>query len=375
MDISALSGHEVANVSEVASPALLLYPHRAKENILRLLAFVGGDAARLRPHVKTHKLGAIVRMQLDAGISKFKCATIAEAEMTADAGAPDVLLAYQMVGPNVARICTLSKRFPDTRFSVLVDNSESLRALSQAAAAENVSLGAFIDIDCGMHRSGIEPGDAARQLYRELSDSPGIEARGLHAYDGHIHDEAEAVRSERSDVAMTPVEEFRSELLAEGLPVPTVIAGGTPTFPMQAQRPWVECSPGTCLLTDAGYGTAYTDMEFVPAAFLLTRVISKPGRNRLCLDLGHKAVAAENPIANRVRFPALPDAVPLSQSEEHLVIETHRADEFSVGDVFYGLPWHICPTLALYSEAAIVSAQGEVTDRWPILARARSITV
>ena len=369
MNISALSGHEVANVDEVASPALLLYPHRVQENIRRLLAFVGGDATRLRPHVKTHKLGAIVRMQLDAGIAKFKCATIAEAEMTADAGAPDVLLAYQMVGPNVARICTLAKRFPETRISVLIDNSESLQALSQAASAAMIKLGAFVDIDCGMHRSGIEPGDTARQLFRELSNSPGIEARGLHAYDGHIHDEAKAVRSARSDVAMAPIEKFRSELLAEGLPGPTVVAGGTPTFPMHVQRPWVECSPGTCLLNDAGYGTAYADMEFVPAAFLLTRVISKPGGNRLCLDLGH------NPIDNRVRFPDLPDAVPLSQSEEHLVIATHRANEFRVGDVFYGLPWHICPTLALYSEAAIVSAEGEVTGRWPILARARSITV
>ena len=179
----------------------------------------------------------------------------------------------------------------------------------------------------------------------------------------------------RCEESMRSVQDFRDQLIADGFPVPTVVAGGTPTFPMHAQRSWVECSPGTCLLTDAGYGTAYSDMDFVPAAFLLTRVISKPGENRLCLDLGHKSVAAENPIANRVRFPALPDVIVVSQSEEHLVIETTGAAEFAIGDVFYGLPWHICPTLALYSEATIVSEDGTAGDRWPILARARCITV
>ena len=375
MNIAGLTGHQIENPDEVASPALLLYPHRVRENISRLLAMVDGDTSKVRPHVKTHKLGAIVQLQLDAGITKFKCATIAEAEMAADAGACDVLLAYQMVGPNVTRICALASKFPETKFSVLADNEVSLRFLSAAATESGVFIGVFIDLDCGMHRSGVAPGEEAARVYRLMGELSGLKVCGLHAYDGHIHDSPRETRIARSDAAFVAVREFRQRLLDAGLSVPSVVAGGTPTYPVHARRDWVECSPGTCLLTDAGYGTAYSDLEFVPAAFLLTRVISKPGGKRICLDLGHKAVAAENPIANRVRFPELPDAVPLSQSEEHLVLETDAAENIEVGQVFYGLPWHVCPSVALYSEAAIVSEDGRVSDYWPILARARTITV
>jgi len=106
---------------------------------------------------------------------------------------------------------------------------------------------------------------------------------------------------------------------------------------------------------------------------LLTRLISKPGPNRLCLDLGHKAVASENPHP-RVQLLEVPDAKAVSHSEEHLVIETKYADRFAVGDCLFGVPRHICPTVALYSEASVVR-DGRVTERWRILARDRRLTV
>src|SRR5690606_20713733 len=110
-----------------------------------------------------------------------------------------------------------------------------------------------------------------------------------------------------------------------------------------AKNPKVICSPGTCVFWDAGYAVHLPDLQFEQAAWLLTRIISKPGANRLCLDLGHKSVAAENPIENRVRFPEIPRARFISQSEEHLVIETDEATQWKVGDTILGIPWHICP--------------------------------
>src|SRR5438309_882794 len=105
------SWHEISNVAEIDSPALLIYPDRVEENVRRMIAITGGPE-RLRPHVKTHKLTEIVQMQMAMGIAKFKCATIAEAEMVAGCGAPDVLLAYQPVGPKVQRFVQLIKKFP-----------------------------------------------------------------------------------------------------------------------------------------------------------------------------------------------------------------------------------------------------------------------
>src|ERR1043166_4762155 len=112
------SWHKVFNVREVASPALLVYPDRIEENIRRMIQIAGGTG-RLRPHVKTHKLAEVIHMQMEQGIARFKCATIAEAEMAAGCGAKDVLLAYQPVGPNVERLVRLARTFPNTKFSAI----------------------------------------------------------------------------------------------------------------------------------------------------------------------------------------------------------------------------------------------------------------
>jgi D-serine deaminase-like pyridoxal phosphate-dependent protein len=159
-----------------------------------------------------------------------------------------------------------------------------------------------------------------------------------------------------------------------GLPVPALIAGGSPTFPVHAAHPDRECSPGTAVLWDIGYGEKFLDLPFEIAAVLLTRVVSRPAPDRLCLDLGHKAVAAENPLGQRVRIVELPDATPIMQSEEHLVLETSRAGEFAIGQTLHALPRHICPTVALYAEALIIE-NGRRCDTWPIAARARRLTI
>src|SRR5215831_18900308 len=356
------SWHKVTNAREIASPALLVYPDRIEENIRRMLA-IAGAAELLRPHVKTHKLAELVRMQITHGITKYKCATITEAEMTAGCGARDVLLAYQPVGPNVDRFVRLIKAFPNTKFSTIADDAETLRCLSAAASDATRQIEVFLDIDCGMHRSGVAPGPAATELYRLINKLPALNAGGLHAYDGHIHDRDPAERLKTCETAFASVQALRIELanIADpssssnalgrlGQPDLTVVAGGTPTFPIHARRKDVECSPGTCILWDAGYRTKLPDLPFLPAALLLTRVVSKPGGNRLCLDLGHKAVASENPHP-RVEFLELPDAKAIMHREEQLVIETARADQFVVGACLYGSPWHICPTVALHSEA------------------------
>jgi D-serine deaminase-like pyridoxal phosphate-dependent protein len=195
----------------------------------------------------------------------------------------------------------------------------------------------------------------------------------LHAYDGHVHDSDVTERTAACEATFAPVEVLRRRLERDGLPVPRVVAGGTPTFPMHARRGNVECSPGTCIFWDAGYGKKLPDLDFLPAALVLTRVVSKPTSNRLCLDLGHKAIASEMPHP-RVVFLNLSEANVVAHNEEHLVVETAEADAFKVGDCLYGIPWHICPTVALHSEAVVVE-NGRATQRWKIVGRERKLTV
>jgi D-serine deaminase-like pyridoxal phosphate-dependent protein len=132
-------------------------------------------------------------------------------------------------------------------------------------------------------------------------------------------------------------------------------------------------SPGTTVLWDAGYAKKLPDLAFLPAAVLLARVVSKPGPGRLCLDLGHKAVGSEMP-PPRVLFLNLPDAIPVIHSEEHLVVETPAAGEVALGACVYGVPWHICPTVALHEEAFVVR-DGGVSGVWRVTARARRLSI
>jgi len=365
--------YQFDNVSEVDSPALVVYPDRIAENIRRMIAIAGGTE-RLRPHIKTHKMSAIMRIQVEAGINKCKCSTLAEAAMAAAAGGTDILLAHQPVGPKLGKLAALAQRFPNVRFSTIVDDPRIAVALSEACASMGCRIDALIDLDVGMGRSGISPGQEALELYRMLPLLPGISPGGVHAYDGQIHDRDVAAREAVCEASMQAAVAFAAQLRGEGLPVPRLVAGGTPTFPIHARHADRECSPGTCVLSDAGYSAMYPDLDFLVAATVLTRVISKPAHNRLCLDLGHKAVAAD-PAGPRVVLLDPEDEGPLEStvvmhSEEHLAVDTPHADRFDVGDSLFGIPLHICPTCALHKEA-IVAKDGRLTGTWRVDARDR----
>ena len=358
------------NEEGVASPALLVYRERLEVNLDRMVATVG-DPARLRPHVKTHKTPQIVALQVQRGITRCKCATIAEAEMAAGAGATDVLLAAQPVGPNIARLLALIEACPAVRFGTIVDDETAARALAAAAAARGARVEVLVDLDVGQHRTGIAPGDGALALCRVVAALPGLGFRGLHVYDGHITTPDLAERDRAVEGVYAHVDALRARLERDGIPVPVVVAGGTPTFPLHARRAEVECGPGTCVLWDAGYAANLRDLDFLNAAVLLTRVISRPAADRVCLDLGHKAVASEMPHP-RVVFPELPGAVAVLHSEEHLVLETPRAADLPVGSVLYGIPWHICPTVALHASLQVVEDH-RATGEWPVTARQRRL--
>ena len=360
------------NADELPSPSLVIYEDRAEENIRRMIAMAGGPD-RLRPHVKTHKLPQLIYRQLALGITKFKCATIAEAEMLALSGATDILLAVQSVGANAVRFAQLINRFAHVQFTTLVDDPGVMQMLGEVAGAAGIEIRLMVDLDVGQHRTGVAPDPQAAALYREINDHPDLLAAGLHAYDGHLHQTDVAERALACDAAFAPVEILRDELIADGLEVPEIVAGGSPTFPMHARRNEVTCSPGTCILWDAGYAKKLPDLDFLLAAALVARVISKAGTNRLSLDLGHKAVASEM-LHPRVIFPAIPDATAVMHNEEHLVIETALAATFGVGQVIFGIPWHICPTVALHSEVWI-ARDGAIAEAWPVVGRNRRLSI
>ncbi|MBK9017503.1 MAG: hypothetical protein IPM82_27550 [Saprospiraceae bacterium] len=216
-----------------------------------------------------------------------------------------------------------------------------------------------------MHQKAIE-------LYLACSKLKGIQPIGLQAYDGHIRDMDFEKREASCNEAFKAVEYVSAQIINDWLKAPIIIAGGSPTFPIHRKRR-VECGPGTFVYWDKGYTDLCPEQPFKPAAVLVTRVISLPDATKVCLDLGHKSVAAENEISKRVYFPNYPNLIPIGQSEEHLVLEAGANHGFKVGDVLIGIPYHICPTIALY-ERAIVVENGIANAEWKTTARDRKIT-
>ncbi len=367
-----MNWYEIKNIDTIDSPALVVYKHRIIENIRLLKMMVNNDVDRLRPHVKTNKISEVCQLMLDAGITKFKCATIAEAEMLAMIKAPDVLLAYQPVGPKLERFIKLLINYPTTRFSCLVDNIQSAGQLSKLGIEKKIAVEVFIDLNIGMNRTGIAP-EKASLLFEAIELLPSIKVIGLHAYDGQIRDTDLVQRKQHVEQGFSKVVILAETIKAVSDTQLFIVAGGSPTFAIYAAHTTVECSPGTFIFWDWGYKHKMPDEPFDYAALVISRVISVIDKNTIVADLGHKSVAAENPLP-RVHFLNAPDASPVFQSEEHLVLKVADSTLYKPGAILYGVPVHICPTVALY-ETAIVIENNSAIDEWQVAARRRKIVI
>lgn len=358
--------YTIENNENLITPNLALFPDRIQYNIDSMIR-TAGSPDRLRPHIKTHKIKEIVQMQQAAGITKFKCATIAEAALLASCEVPDILLAMQPVGENVSRLMILAETFTTISFSCLVDNLEAIEHLELHATERRISLGVFIDLNSGMDRTGVVPGAEAEMLYARIVGSDTLTCRGLHAYDGHIRDTDFSLRKKRCDAAYEAVEGLWKNLEGNGFKVPEIIVGGSPTFPVHAQRKGVILSPGTTLLWDVRNASDLPDMDFLQAAVLLTRLVSKPTVNRITLDIGHKAIAPEMSFP-RVKIMGLEDVKQVGHSEEHMVLELDNTKTIHIGQLFYAIPMHVCPTVCKYPSVLVVKNH-RVVDVWEVAAR------
>ncbi|TAH19384.1 MAG: D-TA family PLP-dependent enzyme [Cytophagales bacterium] len=364
---------EIRNEQDLDTPSLLIFKERVQHNIENMLRITTAD--RLMPHVKTYKMIEIVQMQLAMGITKFKAATIAEAEMVAMAGGKFVLIAHQLVRGKAERLALLQAKYPTVHFASLVDCVEMAAHLNLIFAKHKLIAHVFIDVNNAMNRSGHEVNDSLIDFYTLLANRdrfPSLVCNGLHAYDGNFRQTDFLERKKAIDEAFLPVQKVIEKIAQLGFPKPMIICGGTPAFTTHALRNEVYCSPGTCLVSDWGYGESLPEQNFEWAGILLTSVISKPKKGYITLDLGHKAVAAENPIEKRVKFLNLENYRFVSQSEEHLVLEVADWEDIKIGQLLYGVPYHICPTINLYQEVYIVENQ-EVIGTWQVIARNRRI--
>lgn len=367
-----MNWYEIKTIDTIDSPSLIVYASRAQKNIDLLIDMVDGKVDQLRPHVKTNKIAEVCQMMIDKKIRNYKCATIAEAEMLGNLKAPDVLIAHQLMGPKLNRLVDLIKKFPETKFSCLVDNLDTAQAVSKIMEQASLQIDAYIDVNIGMNRSGIMT-DKAMALYNACATLPSIKIIGLHCYDGHIRETDIHIRNEKANEVFDNANNLRKKLEAIATNSLALIMAGSCSFSGHLKRKDMQVSPGTFVFWDWGYKNLFPDLPFEFACLVVTRIISIIDENTVCTDLGHKAVAAENPLP-RVYFLNSPEAEPIGQSEEHLVVKVKDASKYKVGEVWYGVPVHICPTVALYDTAVVVD-NNKVVDHWEVVARKRKITI
>ena len=355
------------NLSEnLISPGLIIIPERIIENIKKMIS-IAGSPKRLWPHVKTHKLREIVDFQKEYGINKFKCATICEAEMLALTGVQKILLAIQPTKLNLIHFIELKLLYPKIEFSTIVDNFASLKLMSDLSSKNKIKLSLWIDINNGMNRTGVNHLSIALKLIKDININKNLMLKGLHVYDGHIRNSNFKDRKKECDKAYEFVNEIIKGSKKKGIKIQNLITGGSPTFNIHSMRKGNYLSPGTTLLWDEGYKKLFPEMDFEIAAILVSRVISKPNKNMLCLDLGHKSVASEMPLPRAI-IHGLENAKHISQSEEHLIIESKKAKNYNIGDIVYASPFHICPTVSKFEYLQTI-LNGEISSLWKVKAR------
>lgn len=367
--------YTLQHTETIISPALIYYRDILLENTKKTIALAGG-AKRLWPHIKTHKTQAFTRLQMQLGISQFKCATIAEAEMLARAGAARILLAYPLVGPDIRRYIKLAGMYPALHFYAIGDDEAQLTVLSNAAVEAGTHMDVLLDINMGMNRTGVVY-EGAVPLYEACMAMPGIAMVGLHCYDGHHSMKERDVRYGKVAEAGARIAEIQRALREKGRCCDIVIVGGTPSFPCHAkgEKAWY-LSPGTIFVHDAGYAATVPELEITPGAAVFTRVVSHPNTGLFTLDLGSKGIAAD-PQGPRGVIIGLEDARPVAQSEEHWVFAMpgdREEERPPIGAVLYVIPTHICPTSALYP-SILVAENGLLVDEWEVTARNRRLTV
>jgi D-serine deaminase-like pyridoxal phosphate-dependent protein len=363
----------IAEAARVLTPALLIDRDRVQHNIATTLHLLSGDANRWRPHVKTAKLGYVMQMLVDAGVRQFKCATSLELSVACQAGADDVLVAYPLIGANAARVRQIAERNQRVALSVLVENE------SQVAQWPGSSISIFVDVNPGMNRTGVpeEHTDAILRL-SESKASSGLRFRGLHYYDGHLSKYGMAERCAHAHLGYERLMRIIETLAAHGTEVPEVITAGTPAFPCSLSFKRFEnaqflhrVSPGTVVYCDATSLTQLpAEFGYLPAAVVMTRVVSHPAPGMITCDAGHKTVSADAGVPTCAVL-GHPELEPLAPSEEHLPMRVaDGAAVPAIGELLYLVPRHVCPTVNNFDDAVIVGG-GVLVAVEPVSSRGR----
>ncbi|MFF4771278.1 alanine racemase [Microtetraspora fusca] len=352
-----------AMFAEVRTPALVVDEAAVDAN-LRLTLKLVGSPDRWRAHVKTAKARWAMERLVAHGVTKFKASTTAELATLLSLGVADVLLAYPAVGPTQWRAARLASAHPSAAVSVLVDSVAAIGTWRPGP------VGAFIDVDTGMGRTGVPVDDhtVALGVAGELARR-GVPLRGLHGYDGHLADLSPSERERRAADGLAAMTDLAETLEAAGHAVGELVAGGSHTFReiLATPTPWLDrvtVGAGTVVYNDARSLARFGDVGFTAAAAVLTRVVSRPAPGRVTVDAGLTAIQVDagRPHAQSSGLEAV------SAAQEHLVLSCVPGAEPEVGELVTLVPRHVDTAVSQFGEMHVIGVDGRVRVE-PVTAR------
>lgn len=351
-----------AKVEDLDTPALLLDLNVLERNVKKMADFFGRPA-KMRPHIKTHKCPIIAHKQIAAGAEGISCQKLSEAEVMVQSGIGDVFITNQVIG--WSKILRLARLAHHSRMTVLVDNSDNVNQLSRAAEQEGVLINVVVEVDVGMHRCGVQPGQPAVALAREIASKPALNFMGILGYEGHcvlIDDYAQKKRLCLEALAKDV--ETKNLLEMSGLKVEKTCAGGTSTYDITGAYPGItEIHPGTYATMDLKFKNM--GIPFDCAVTLLTSVVSNPSPGKFTVDAGLKAISQEFGLPQ----PKLEGMKMVHLYEEHGLLEQETNDQRrKLGDKVELIPTHGCTTINLHDQFHCVR-NGYLESIWKISAR------
>jgi D-serine deaminase-like pyridoxal phosphate-dependent protein len=356
-------------IEDLETPAVLVDLDVLERNIRAMAARARESRVALRPHAKTHKVLEVGRMQLEAGATGLTLAKTAEAEVFAAADFEDLFLAYPVVGQDKGRrLLALSER---TRLTVGVDSVEGASTLDRVFHAAGRRLDVRLEVDCGLQRTGVAPGEALA-LAARIAELPGLCLIGIftHAGQAYLAESPEAAAAVGRAEGETVVSVAR-ELAASGLSISDVSVGSTPTAKAGMGVAGVtECRPGTYVYNDASQAAIGSCRLEDCAMTVLATVVSVPTRERAVVDAGSKTLSSDplwpRPGGHGRLVGRLSRITRLN--EEHGIVETAPGESFRVGERVSIIPNHACIVSNLHTRVFAVRAR-RVEAVWTVAAR------
>jgi D-serine deaminase-like pyridoxal phosphate-dependent protein len=364
---------EVMHVSEIDTPALVVDLDIMERNLQRVAGYAKEHGLRLRPHTKTHKSVKLGKLQLQSGAVGLTVAKVSEAEVMLGSETPDLLLAFPIIGnTKLDRLMEVARR---TRVTVALDSTVAANALSDASRRAQVEVGVLAEVDVGLGRVGVSPGQPLLELAQRIKSLPNLRFEGITFYPGHIKSMDEAGR-----LALAQVSELLQSILQDfckaGIEVRIVSGGSTPTlFHSHEIEGLSEIRPGTYVFNDLNTvrsgGCGLEDC----AASILATVVSTARPHQMIIDGGSKTFSSDRPVnIPDVTFGQLTEAPGArfhKMNEEHGFVDLAQAGRnFAVGDRVHVIPNHICVAVNLHEK--VYGLRGDTVEQiWTVDGRGK----